>query len=155
MSTNNYCKLNKIIYSLNLEEKTAGVESCDQNLQIINIPYSINYKSVEYIVTSILKQAFKDSYVKSIQFPPNSQIHKFGEELFANTFIKSMMIPSKLTTIEEKAFYKCSNLVEIEVPANPELRTIKQYAFSNSQIETLNFSANLVNLEKYWKINLI
>lgn len=64
------------------------------------------------------------------------------------------MIPSKLTTIEEKVFYRCSNLVEIEVPTNSELRTIKQYAFSDSQIETLNFPANLVNLEKYWNSGL-
>ena len=68
-------EIDDFIYSINDEEKVAFIVKCDTLRRQIIIPCTIKYKSNEYVVKSILENAFIDSdRVKSVQFASGSQI---------------------------------------------------------------------------------
>lgn len=75
-------KSNSIIYSINNEKKTASVIRAEEARDEIIIPRLINYNSSNYIVTSILENAFKDSKIKSIDFARDSEIQTIGKNAF-------------------------------------------------------------------------
>ena len=64
------------------EEKTANIIKCKSTAELIQIPFSIKYKSNEYIVKSITKEAFQRTLIKSIQFHPNSQVQTIEKDAF-------------------------------------------------------------------------
>lgn len=103
-----------IIYSINLEEKTVSVvaSKAEKDENII-IPHSINYKSAEYVITSISNYAFEYSELKSIQFHPDSEIRIIDCEAFKNSTIESITISPHLTTIGNAAFSFCHRLRSI------------------------------------------
>ena len=109
-----------IIYSINEKEKTASIigEKCEKS-EII-IPRSIDYESNTYIVTSISVCAFDSSEIKSIQFPPDSELKTFSINSFSNSQIESLSIPSSLIELEEGWCYNMPELKKINVsPNNP------------------------------------
>ena len=65
VNNQNACKkitLGGIIYSINEEEKTAGVSGLNSESKEILIPYSIIYDTKEYVITSILNSSFKNDW---------------------------------------------------------------------------------------------
>lgn len=104
-----------IIYSINEENKTASVIGCYTNYSKITIPKSIQYKSSEYIVTSILRKAFKSSPVNTIQFSNDSELEMIEREAFKDLPIENFTIPSKLKELKEGWCTNLTNLNNINV----------------------------------------
>lgn len=74
---------NGLIYLLCEENRTASVISCKISADEIIIPRSVTQKSIEYTIESISQGAFNDSDVKSIQFPPDSEVKKIEKNAFS------------------------------------------------------------------------
>ena len=85
-----------ITYLLNDEESEAGVFNCNSEITNILIPRSITHGSKKYNVTSILKKAFKNSPIKSIQFSFFSNIQTIESKAFCYSSIESITIPSQV-----------------------------------------------------------
>lgn len=75
-------KQDGLIYSMQEEEKTANIIESKSTAELIQIPFSIKYKSNEYIVKSITKEAFQCTLIKSNQFPPNSRVQTIEKGVF-------------------------------------------------------------------------
>ncbi|KAK8865151.1 hypothetical protein M9Y10_010685 [Tritrichomonas musculus] len=144
-------KLGSLIYLVNEKEQTAGI--CDNDLISgdVLIPRSINYETQEFIITSILKGAFKDSdQIKLVQFPSDSELQIIEKEAFTNSSIEKIIFPSSVTKICENSFYQCENLSRIEFPPNSKLHIIESDTFSNSSIEELLIPSSISELKERW-----
>lgn len=86
--------LDNIKYSINEDQKTVSVIGSESSIKRIFIPSSINYESKEYEVTSISKDAFNLSTIKSIEFPTDSKIRTIEDFAFSYSSIESLTIPS-------------------------------------------------------------
>ena len=89
-----------------------------------------NYTLVKYTGTS-----------KYVSLP--SGIRKIGKEAFKDTSVSSVSCTyTNLETIEDKAFYNCSNLSSIDLPYS--LREIGSYAFYNcSWLKRISIPQNI------------
>ena len=113
------------VYSLNEQEKTASVISNKSQDTDIIIPRSINYNGQEYIITSISEDAFRDlTQLKSIQFPPDSEIQKIEQNAFFNSTIESFTIPSKLKELDDGWCNMTTKLNKISVGQDNQYFTI-------------------------------
>ena len=90
----------RIVYSINEEEKTSTIISYKPKREII-IPNTINYETKEYTVTNISKHAFCGSSIKSIRFLPGSKLRTIERYSFFNSNIEALIIPSQLIELEE------------------------------------------------------
>ena len=62
---------------------------------------------------------------------------------YDNDTITSVYIPDSVTTIEDNAFYSCSNLTTVTISENSQLTTIGERAFSDcSNLTTVTISEN-------------
>lgn len=122
--------LDDLIYSLNVNEKTASVIGEKKKLKKdIFIPRSIIFEEKEYIITSISEKAFCGrGNLRSVQFPPDSEILIIDRSAFDSSSIEEIKIPPSLTTIGSFALSGCQNLT-IEIPINSNLQQIKCGAF--------------------------
>ena len=123
-----------------------------------------NLKSVEIpsSVTSIGSYAFR--YCKKLEtvtFEENSQLKTIGEYAFAGDWqndnymqLRSIEIPSTVTSIGNYAFYYCSNLLGIRCYAE-NVPTAYNYTFSgtpsNMNIQVPENSVNAYKAVSYWK----
>ena len=119
-------KLNGIYYNLNQspEGATASVTYYSSNLSnnriaysgIIDIPASVSYNGVEYVVTSIGEYAFYNcSGLISVTIPES--VTSIEEAAFRDcTGLTSVTIGNSVTSIEEDAFRGCSSLTSITIP---------------------------------------
>ena len=121
-----------IIYSLNIEDKTASVVGYkqDSNIDNIIIPNSITYESVEYTVTILSENSFSQSSIVSIQFAKGSQLRIIEKKAFFKSSIESITIPSKVTEIQDEAFMYCFKLKRVEIESDSKLQIIGREAFS-------------------------
>lgn len=143
--------INGIIYALNEEDKTADIIRCESNKEIIYIPRSILYENLEYIVTGISESSFQDiDTVKSIQFPPNSELRLIGKSAFSGSSIESIQIPTHVTQICKSAFNYCENLRYVSIQNDSELQIIERKAFSNTSIEILSIPSDILELKNGW-----
>lgn len=69
-----------IIYLLNVKERTAAIIGCFPGIVEVFIPCSIIYNSIEYVVTTILKNSFNKSKIKSIKFANDSKVKVIEEK---------------------------------------------------------------------------
>lgn len=116
--------IDSIEYTLNKDNKTASVK-CVQMREIktdfIIIPRSINYESIEYVVTKINKDAFSlNQILKFIQFSDDSEIQVIEENAFELSSIEQFIVPPSLTEFTTKSFFLTTKLSKITVmPGNP------------------------------------
>ena len=101
---------NEINFELNTNNFNAKVTFSPNANNDVFIPYSISHESNKYIITSIDDFSFyNNTYIKSINFPDNSQIKSFGRKVFASSSIEVVHIPPNLKELKEKwcnkAFY--------------------------------------------------
>lgn len=106
---------------LNLNNKTGTiVDSINAEGQIW-IPRTVTYDNQEFVITSIGKNAFvRDTKLKSIAFPENSQVKKIGEGAFAFSSLWHLYIPASVEALGDGFLSGAIQLVEIVVsPSNP------------------------------------
>lgn len=140
-----------ISYIIDESTNIASLVGCELKNNSIFIPRSIEYDSREFIITSISDCAFKNSMnIKSIQFPPDSELQIIGKEAFSSSTIESFTIPPHLTKICERAFYLCQELKSIEMMSDSKLQTIEKDAFSKSNIESLSIPSSISDLQEGW-----
>ena len=78
-----------LLYTLNKNDKVAGVIGFKNENESIIIPRMILHESIEYIVTSIMQSAFQNSKeIKSIVFPADSEIRTIEDEAFKDSAIE-------------------------------------------------------------------
>ena len=142
---------NGIIYVLNESIHTADIQGNDNVVGDIFIPRSIQHEGNEYTVTSILKSAFERSYLlKSIKFPPDSELHSIHDDAFRNSGISSINIPPHVTYIGNGAFIWCEKLQNFEIPDNTDLQIIDKYAFSRSSLRRISIPSDILALKNGW-----
>ncbi len=97
----------------------------------IIVPNNINRNSNEYIQLMLNKKNFK-----SIIFENNSKILNIADgEFFDCKFLKEVILPSNLKSIDANAFNGCSLLESINIPKS--VTKIDEYAFS--ECKKLNY----------------
>lgn len=136
----------RIIYEINSTEKTASIYKSNFTQGDITIPRSINYNKNEYVVTSILYEAFGLAQIKSITFSKNYELQTIESEAFKASTIERFTIPIHVTKIGDCAFSYCKMLKRVEIPANSELRIIGKSVFSNSSIESFTIPPHLTSI---------
>lgn len=139
-----------IIYLINQETKTACIIGSNSGFCDKIIPKSINKESEKYIITSISKNAFENSQIKSIRFEADSELQVIEENAFYESSIENISIPSQLTIIQKGAFYSCEQLRRVEIPDDSNLRIIDEEAFAFTSIESLKIPSKLEELRSGW-----
>ena len=100
-------EIDGIYYNLNIESNQAEVTSnLNKYSGDVTIPDKVTYESVEYSVTSVGYQAFRDC-----------------------AGLTSIAIPNSVTSIGDFAFYGCSGLTSIAIPSR--VTSIGKYSFMN------------------------
>lgn len=104
----NFAKIEKnaeycdFLFELKEEENTAIL--CDKHRSSGNIviPRFVKHSNQDFVVKSIKEGAFKVSFkVRSIQFPPDSEIQSIERNAFYFSLIESITIPASLTELRE------------------------------------------------------
>lgn len=103
----------------------------------ITVPETVTDKGIEYKVTGIMSEAFKDKSFEECVLPES--ITTIGEGAFENCKnLKSITIPSKVERIENKTFSKCTSLENVNLSQN--IYWIGDQAFSFcSKLQGLEF----------------
>ena len=116
-------EVNKIVYTLNPTNKTAKV--CEgqyqlyefENLEEVTIEPYVTFEGETYTVTEIGTAAFYYlDFLKKINLPET--IKKIGESAFAFCGIETMVIPNSVDTIQQSAFYECTQLKSCKLSEN-------------------------------------
>lgn len=119
-----------ILYSIDEQTKTASVVSNNSPNADIFIPRSITHNSQEYLVTCIRSESFRNSIqLKSIRFPPDSELKTIEENAFFNSSIESLTIPSKLTELKDGWSQLTINLDRITVSQDNPCFTLFEEKF--------------------------
>ena len=104
-----------IYYNLNNSEKTAEVARNNYSKDI-KIPSSIIVNVIEYTVTSISDDAFRDCYKLTSITIPNS-VTSIRDRAFSGCYnLTSITIPNSVKSIGDRAFYGCFGLTSITIP---------------------------------------
>lgn len=113
-------EVDNLSYRLNLSEKTANIEKCEKDqIKDIFIPRSIKWDNQEYIVTRILKESFKFADIRSLSFPPDSEVRTIEKFAFYNSKIQKISIPPSVCELHKKWQHDTFELKEIKVmPGN-------------------------------------
>ena len=118
------------MYSIDEQTKTASVVSNNSPNADIFIPRSITHNSQEYLVTCIRSESFRNSIqLKSIRFPPDSELKTIEENAFFNSSIESLTIPSKLTELKDGWSQLTINLDRITVSQDNPCFTLFEEKF--------------------------
>ncbi|MCR5308119.1 MAG: leucine-rich repeat protein, partial [bacterium] len=97
---------------------------------------AFEYKRIKKIVIgsgvkTINNNAFNYAYEEELVFKENSSLTYIGRNAFYNNSnLKNLIIPKSVKTIDEAAFYNCSDLETLEFEENSELENINNQAFA-------------------------
>lgn len=80
-----------------------------------------------------------------VQLPDGTEIVPKG--LFCKTGVRSVLLPSSIREIQEKAFCDCKTLKNVGFPKDFKLAKIGAQAFMGTNIRTLNIPASLRIIE--------
>ncbi len=115
-----------LCYKINMSSNTAIVQGIDTAISDIIIPSQITYRGKKYIVTSIGKNAFRNTILTSITIP--TSVTSIGDAAFAFCRnLKNIEIPNSVTSIGASAFDGCHDLVSVRIPAS--VNFISDYVF--------------------------
>ena len=105
--------INDINYRLDEENLIAEVIHMDGYKGDIIIPKTVVHESVSYRVTSIGEDAFAYSDLKSIVIPDSVMIIDGGA--FEESHLMSVVIPDSVTIISSHTFESCENLLSVVI----------------------------------------
>lgn len=112
---------------------------CSRNAKKVKIPNFIkNIKPFSF------HQCLK---LKSIEFPIDSKLQKFGAYSVSFTSIKKIKIPKSVTKIGDNSFFGCKQLTEVEIPNDSELQIIEENAFCYTGIKSFTIPPKLFEIE--------
>ena len=124
--------------------KTTSVIGNDDSNNYINIPYSIQYRSYEYVITNISDRSLVNSRsIKIFEFSVNFQIQRISKSLFHCSSIESITIPSSVILIYKYSFYSCGNQHQINFSNNSNFKKIDKYAFSKTSIKSIFITSSV------------
>jgi hypothetical protein len=109
--------------------------------KVIDIPATVVSGVVEYTVTSIGNNAFKENQLKSVAIPGSVTI--IGESAFEGNQLTSVTIPDSVTRIEEYAF-RDNQLTSVTIPAS--VTSIGEYAFYNNSLESVAIPGSVTSI---------
>ncbi len=115
--------------SFNTSAKTCTVTKGDSTTAtVLDIPDKILHSGVEYTVTKIANDAFRDyTTLEKVVIP--STVKSIGARAFMNiTTLKSVTLNEGLTTFETQVFSGCSAIESIEIPST--VTTVGTWVFS-------------------------
>jgi hypothetical protein len=85
---------------------------------------------------------------REFAFPKNSGLTEIPSIAFAGTGLIAVSIPSYISVIHDKAFWRCRSLSEAETPADSKITTIGESAFSSAmKLEFLHLPKLLEKFE--------
>ena len=135
-------KIIDFIYSINEEEKTAGIFSYENINNDIIIQRSITYNSKTYIITSILEGVFQNTYkIKSISFADDSELRIIEKDAISCSLIQSISLPSSLVELKDEWCNMTPNLNQISISSdNPYYKTYEdKFIIGKSTNQQENF----------------
>ena len=107
----------------------------------------LTYVRIASGITSIIWGTFQScSSLETVIFSEESSLTSIGEDAFYYcTALKSIILPSSLTTIGNSAFDECSQLATIEFAEHSSLTSIGESAFYNcTALKSVEFPKSLV-----------
>lgn len=135
-----------IYYNLTVNSQTAEVTSSPSKYSgIIIIPDKVTYETIDYNVTSIGDDAFRQcTNLTSVNLP--NTITSIGYDAFSGCNLFSIDIPSSVKIIRASAFSSCNNLTSINLSEG--LETIEQSTFANCiALTSISLPMSLKKLE--------
>ena len=117
--------------------------------------FTIVYTCIENIIipASVIQICEGSFYyctsLTQVEIPKESNLQIIENKAFAQTSIKTFMIPIHVRTIGCGTFCDCG-LQQIDFSANSELQIIGTDAFRGSQIESLTIPSSITNLQEGW-----
>ncbi|KAK8897393.1 hypothetical protein M9Y10_015339 [Tritrichomonas musculus] len=103
------------------------------------------------MLTSIREKAFFGCIqLEVIEFSDDSKLQTIDKYAFSYSKIKSIKIPSSVTSIGKNVLDNCGQLEVIEFSDDSKLQTIDREAFSYSTIKCIKILPELVDLKEGW-----
>ena len=142
--------INGVYYHLNVTKQSATVIGGEQ-IELIGalvIPEEVTVGEVQYAVTSIAPQAFKD-YKEITSVVIGNNVTEIGESAFYSCIgMDSLTIGSSVATIGPWSFRGCSNLKSIQLPNS--VTCIKRHAFGGCMcLTSIVIPDSVVCIERY------
>lgn len=112
----------------------------------VTIPQAVGLSGKTYLVTDIGENAFKSTTtLESVTLPEGLII--IGKQAFYQSGVKTVSLPSTLSSLGASAFRECKNLQGIVLP--DALKDIAEYSFYGcSNLKTVSFGNQTVSIEK-------
>lgn len=110
------------------------------------------------IIPSFIKYLYpysfnKNTNIKTIEIPDDSELFLIGDFAFSYTSIESIKIPKHVKKIGRWAFYSCNKLKSLEFSEDSELISIEESVFTYSAIKKLFLPSKIEKLNRDWCIS--
>lgn len=114
------------------------------NLENVDIPSSVLVGRKIYPVTRIGDRAFRScNKLNEVTIPPT--VTSIGKQAFSDSWLKSITIPSTVNTIEESAFNTCNKLSSIIISEG--VSDIKPYAFYSCGLKEVTIPGSVKTIK--------
>lgn len=111
----------------------------------VTIPQAVGLSGKTYLVTAIGENAFKSATnLESVTLPEGLII--IGNQAFYQSGVKTVSLPSTLSSLGASAFRECKNLQGIVLP--DALKDVAEYSFYGcSNLKTVSFGNQIASIE--------
>lgn len=144
--SNEHKKINIEYNGFNIElykgiDNTGTIKGMYEKTKDIKIPSTVEYDSKTYKITGISISSFEDYDIQSLVLPSN--LVSIGEKAFKGTNLKEITLPNTVTNIGKKAFYN-STLTNITFSDNIE--NIGDEAFYQNKLTNVEIKGKIKNI---------